>query len=88
MIEITVILDGVTYHANDDGFKKKNLKAFLLAKGVKHIFKYVVEDFKGHQILATWNEDQSELTFSSNTISTKDLELSLQKHNNGIRYWK
>ncbi|HXB45757.1 MAG TPA: hypothetical protein VNV85_16935 [Puia sp.] len=83
MIILDVLIDGQKYRLPNAAHDNQMPILRLIQKGISHIFKPVDRAFPGHQISVTWDEDQNQLSYSSETLEKSQITEVLRR-NHGI----
>ena len=85
MLKIYVILAGEMYRLPNKEAEIKYPRIFTIKKGIEHIFKEVIQAFPEEHIHATWDEDKTRLSYTSDTVSKSKIhQILFAKHGEAV----
>ena len=68
MLSVDIIWEGKKFRLPDEALERDMPRLRMLHKGIMHIFKPVLREYPGHEILVIWDEDLQTLAYDSPTL--------------------
>ena len=81
-LKTNVIINGKIFDPSDKGdeYLKEEPDVKIIRKGLLHIFKPIEKELPDHDITVSWNEDEKNIGYSSETLDQSVVGDALKRH--------